>query len=90
MLESRLEFFRANMAECYGAAETAKDPAIKQAYRELAQGWCLLADMFERFGWHPGPGRPFRMRALPRRALDQFYELRTEQKSKPRRRARSR
>jgi hypothetical protein len=77
MLESRVNFFRSGAAECHAAAETAKHPAIKQAYLELAQGWRVLADEIERLisqRWRPGAysGRP-----LPRRSLDDFYELRS-------------
>jgi|HubBroStandDraft_5_1064220.scaffolds.fasta_scaffold1777383_1 hypothetical protein len=87
MLESRVEFFRTNGAECCTAAETVKYRAIKQAYLELAQGWRVLADMSERFGWQAEAAKPYRIRALPHRALDEFYDLSADRDGRPRRRA---
>ncbi len=77
MLKSRVDFFRTGAAECHAAAQAAKNPAIKQAYLDLAQGWRLLADEIERLisqQWRP---RTYSGHALPRRKLDDFYELRS-------------
>ena len=65
------------MAECTAAAQSVHDSAIRQAYLELARGWQALADEIERLRsqtWHP---RIYSGNALPRRSLDDFYELRT-------------
>ncbi|HUC49977.1 MAG TPA: hypothetical protein VMA30_11370 [Xanthobacteraceae bacterium] len=82
MARSSAEFFRGRVAECDAAAQSAKDPIIKQAYLELAQGWRALADEIERLRsqvWRP---QVYSGHALPRRSLDDFYELRTPQSGK--------
>jgi hypothetical protein len=84
MVRSSAEFFRTGVAECFAAAQSARDPIIKQAYLELAQGWRALADEIERLRsqiWRP---QIYSGHALPQRSLDDFYELRTPQ---PRERA---
>jgi hypothetical protein len=77
MLKSRVDFFRSGAAECHAAAQAAKDPAIKQAYLELARGWGLLVDEIERLISRQWRSRTYSGHALPRRRLDDFYELRS-------------
>jgi hypothetical protein len=77
MLESRVNFFRTGAADCCAAAQAARDPAIKQAYLELAHGWRILAEGVELLisqHWQP---RIYSGRLLPRRSLDDFFELRS-------------
>jgi hypothetical protein len=75
MHRSRAEFFRNCVAQCQAAAETAKDPAIKQAYLELMQAWQVLAAEIERLRTQI-LRREVYSGALPQRSLDDFYELR--------------
>jgi|GEM_PF-5586921 hypothetical protein len=70
MLVARSDFFRKHAAECYAAAQTAKDAAIKQAYLELAQGWRLLADQIDSFASHGLAGRRKRRPATPRHSRE--------------------
>jgi hypothetical protein len=74
-----VEFFRAAVAECFAAAQSAKDQAIKQAYLELARGWQAVADEIERLRSQMPPPQIYSGHALPQRSLDDFYELRTAQ-----------
>lgn len=74
-----VEFFRAAVAECYAAAQSAKDQAIKQAYLELARGWQALADEIEHLRSQMRQPKIYGGHALPQRSLDDFYELRPAQ-----------
>jgi hypothetical protein len=74
-----VEFFRAAVAECFAAAQSAKDQAIKQAYLELARGWQALADEIEHLRSQMRQPKIYGGFALPQRSLDDFYELRTPQ-----------
>jgi hypothetical protein len=82
MVRSSAEFFRTAVAECDAAAQFAKDPIIKQAYLDLAQGWRALADEIERLRSQVGRPQIYSGHALPQRSLDDFYELRTPQSGK--------
>jgi hypothetical protein len=76
MHRSRAEFFRNCIAQCHAAAQNARDPAIKQAYLELAQAWQVLADEVAHLRaqkWRPQIYNGH----LRQRSLDDFYELRT-------------
>ena len=74
-----VEFFRAAVAECFAAAQSAKDQAIKQAYLELARGWQALADEIEHLRSQMRQPEIYSGLALPQRSLDDFYEMRPAQ-----------